>query len=228
VKIRVPHGYDFGRGREAVGRDLLNPHAWDAARQTDAAFALPTTRAELERRADDEELRSRARAIAEIARERGVSTLCSHGVGSGLLELNLLRELPNVRLVCTDFAPQTVARLGELVPAATFVLRNLTDPNPPGADLDLMHRLDAELSDDDWRLVFEMLTRPVLFVPNVLLGPFGVLRELARWGLHPRRLTRAGYFRNEPALRSLWTATHSDVPVRIGGARGFLLSPRAT
>lgn len=223
MRIKVRHAYDFGVAREAVGGDLLQPRAWDAARTAPGPFQLPETRAQWESLADDEELRARARDIAAFA---GAGPLCSHGVGTGLLELNIARQSPQLRLICTDYAPRTVERLALLFREAEVVLRDLTDSDPPSAALHLMHRLDAELDDDDWRSVFARLPETVLFVPNTILGPRGAAREVGRRLLRRGRLTNAGWFRNEAALRALWRETHVDRRVTVGGAPAYLLTPR--
>jgi hypothetical protein len=226
MRIRVRHAYDFGPGRAAVGSTLLAPSAWDAARSLPGPFGLPETREEWEESAERGDLRERARDVVAVAREVGATRLCSHGVGTASLELNLHRLAPELQLVCTDYAPLTVERLRRLFPEAEVMLRDLTDPDPPPADLHLMHRLDAELDDDAWRSVLAAIDRPILFVPNVVLDLAGVGRELARRVLRRGSLTEAGWFRNEAALRALWSTSHRDRPLTISDSRAFLLEPR--
>jgi hypothetical protein len=225
VRIVVRHTYDFGADRERIGPDLRRAEAWDAARATRGAFELPQTRTEWEQLAARDELRAAARDVVAVARERGAASLCSHGVGTAALELNIHRLAPELRLICTDFAPRAVGRLRALFPEAEIVERDLEGDEPPRADLHLMHRLDAELPDEAWRRVFSRLSEPVLFVPNVVLDLPTALRELAR-RVRRRGLTRAGWFRNEAALRALWEQTHTDRRLRVGEADAFLLEPR--
>jgi hypothetical protein len=72
MRITVPHYFDFGADRELVGEDVVRPEAWDALRtQSDGPFALPATRAEWERVADERpDIRDRARAIDALAKQR--------------------------------------------------------------------------------------------------------------------------------------------------------------
>ena len=226
MRIRIRHAYDFGPERGVVGRTLLDPSAWDAARSLPGPFELPENRVDWERCARRGDLERRAQDVASVARELGASSLCSHGVGTASLELNLHRAAPELNLTCTDYAPLTVERLRRLFPEAEVVLRNLVDPGPPLADVHLMHRLDAELDDDDWRSVFAAMERPILFVPNVVLDLAGAARETARRLVRRGSLTNAGWFRNEAALRALWSESHSDRPLTISDSRGFLLEPR--
>jgi hypothetical protein len=167
----------------------------------------------------------RAREILAIAEELGARSLCSYGVGGALIEQQIHRLDPDLRLVCADFAPRAVARLQQLFPEVEVVLRDLSRDGPLAADLHLVHRLDQELSHEDWRGVFARVQGPVIFVPSAVLGPIGTAKELVRRFRHPSA-TFAGWFRNEAALRDLWSPWFDDQPVTIGGLTGFLLLPR--
>lgn len=226
MRIRVRHAYDFGPERVRVGRTLLQPAAWDAARSLPGSFELPETREEWERAARRDDLEARARDVAAVARRLKATRICSHGVGTASLELNLHRAAPDLQIVCTDYAPLTAERLRRLFPEAEVVLRDLTEPGPPAAHLHLMHRLDAELDDERWRSVFAALDAPILFVPNVVLDLAGAAREVARRVLRRGALTDAGWFRNEAALRTLWAGTHRDTGLTVGDAPAFLLQRR--
>lgn len=219
------HTYDFGTDRARIGRDLLLPDAWDAVRETQGPFALPASREEWERAGDLEDLRSRAESVVAVAHELGASSLASYGVGTALLELNVNRLAPGLRLTCTDYAPRSVKRLGSLFPEAHVVCHDFAREAPVEADLHLMHRLDAELCDEAWRTVFPRFREPILFVPNVVLDLSSGLRELGRRFRH-RGLTRAGWFRNEVALRSLWASTHEDRRTLVGNQDAFVLTRR--
>jgi hypothetical protein len=151
--------------------------------------------------------------------------VCSYGVGTGLLEANLVHQLNDTRLICTDFAPETVRRLGELFSEADVRLHDLRSTPPPEADLHLLHRIDTELSDPEWRDVFSRLGQPVVVVATQVLDFHGLAAEL-RLSLSRRQLTRAGWSRTEAAFRRLWRSTHVDEPLRVGSLRGWLLLPR--
>jgi hypothetical protein len=203
----------------------VRPGAWDALRETSGPFGLPSSRVDWERRAASPALAARARDIAAVAARLGAASLCSHGVGTATLELNIARSAPGLRLVCTDFAPRTVARLGELFPEAEVVVHDLLRDEPVAADLHLMHRIDSELSDAEWRSVFPRLGTPIVLVPVLLLDWLEAAKALLRRARRPRA-ARAGYLRSEDALRALWHPTHSDERVRVGDATGYLLTPR--
>jgi hypothetical protein len=56
VRLTIAHRYDFRDGGDSIGRDLIQPRAWDAARDLAGPFALPESRAEWERLARQPEL----------------------------------------------------------------------------------------------------------------------------------------------------------------------------
>ena len=225
MKLAVRRVYDFGAERDEVGSTLLSPEAWDAVRRLPGAFRLPESREEWLAAGSTEPYISRATAVVELARELGADSLCSHGAGTALLEQQVQRLAPELALTCTDFAPETVERLRTLFDGVELVQSDLREVKTlPQADLHLMHRLDQELSRDEWHRVFASLEAPVLFVPSEILTPVVAVKELARRILRPRA-ANAGLFRNEAALRDLWSAWFDDRRVAVGDEAAFLLTP---
>lgn len=222
MRVTIGHTFDFRADRERVGGRLTLPEAWDAARATNGAFGLPDSRAEWERRADLPELRQRASAIVDIARGLDARSICSYGVGTGSLELNLHRVAPDLAITCTDYAPRATERLQLLFPEATVVVHDLSAQDPPAADIHLMSRIDTELDAAAWKQALARFTQPVLLVPVLLLDVNTFMRELARRVLKPRA-TRAGWLRSEDALRALWADTHRDERIAVADMPAFLL-----
>jgi len=146
-------------------------------------------------------------------------------VGAAYVELNLARAYPEGKLICTDFAPQTVERLAVLFPEADVRLSDLRDDSPLPADLHLLHRVDTELPNREWRQVLARFRAPVLLVATELLDWVALSRELRR-RLARSDAARAGYIRTEAAMRSLWKRTHVDRTIAVGELHGFLLLPR--
>jgi hypothetical protein len=226
VRLAVRRVYDFGAERAEVGPTLLSPEAWDAVRRLPGAFRLPESREEWLAAGSTEPYVSRAAAVVEVANQLGAGSLCSHGVGTALLEQQVQHLAPELALTCTDFAPDTVERLRSLFEGVEFVRADLRDAESlPQADLHLMHRLDQELSREEWHSVFASLASPVLFVPSEILTPAAAIKELVRRVLRPRA-TSAGLFRNEAALRDLWSPWFDDRRLAVADETGFLLTPR--
>lgn len=226
MRITIAHTYDFRDDGKTIGDNLLLPQAWDAARDTIGPFGLPESREEWERLAGQPQLERRAADIVAIARGLGARSLCSHGVGTGSLELNIHRLAPDVALTCTDYAPRATERLRSMFVEAEVTVHDLANAPPPPADLHLMHRIDTELRTETWRQVFARFSEPILVVPTLLLDVERMLKEVALRFLRPRA-SRAGWIRTEDAFRALWKRTHSDEVVTVDEQRAFLLSRRA-
>jgi hypothetical protein len=225
VRLTIAHVYDFRDDGGSIGGDLLHPEAWDAARDLAGPFGLPVSRAEWERLAAQPDLARRADDVAAVVRSLGARSVCSHGVGVAALELNVHRRLPDVRLCCTDYAPRATERLAGLFVEADVVLHDLEHEPPPSADLHLMHRIDTEFSAETWEHVFERFTEPILFVPAQFLDARRLVAEVGMRLLRPRAV-RAGWLRTRDAVCALWSRTHIEEEVGVGGSPAFLLSRR--
>lgn len=226
MRLAVRRVYDFGAERSEVGSTLLSPEAWDAVRRLPGAFRLADSREEWLAAGSTEPYISRATAVVGVASQLGAGSLCSHGVGTALLEQQVQHFAPEIALTCTDFAPDTVERLRSLFEGVELVQSDLRDVESlPQADLHLMHRLDQELSREEWHSVFASLSSSVLFVPSEILTPVAAVKELVRRVLRPQA-TSAGLFRNEAALRDLWAPWFGDRRVAVADEAGFLLTPR--
>lgn len=226
MRLAIRRVYDFGAEKEIVGPTLLTPEAWDAVRRLPGAFELEDSRQAWLEAGAAEPYPSRATAAADVFRRLGAGSVCSHGVGTALLEQRLHVHEPELRLTCTDFAPETIARLTRLFDGVELVVSDLRDAaSLPAADAHLMHRLDQELTREEWHDVFARLAAPVLFVPSEILTPRSAAKELARRVIRPRA-TNAGLFRNEAALRDLWSHWYDDDRVAFADEAAYLLTPR--
>ncbi|HLA82645.1 MAG TPA: hypothetical protein VJP78_13655 [Thermoleophilia bacterium] len=240
MRITARHHIDLGdEGARALGPTLLSAKAWDALRLDGPGgdpFTIPQDRVIwIERCLEDATVVRRAEEVASLARSLGVRRLFSLGVGCAWLEYNLKRVDPSLHLTCTDFAPGGIERLRSVFVECDETLRfdMLEDDFPQGPDMYLLHRIDTELDDRQWREVFSRMgrtgVRHLLFIPSGILGPRTWARERARafvsW-IRMRRLVFAGYLRTEARFRALWDGLYCVVWAgSLGGLRGFLLQP---
>jgi hypothetical protein len=226
LPITLRHHFDFGAERGLVGDDLIRAEAWDALRtQTSGPFALPADRDAWEAAADNPALHARAEALSTWLDELSVGRLASYGVGAGGLELWLHRLAPARQLVVTEYAPETVARLGHHFEGVEVRAHDLLADPPVEADLHLFHRVDTEFDNRQWRaIVGRFADLRVLLVAAEILGPRALVNEL-RTRLTRRTSSRAGWLRNRAAFRALWRTTHAATPARIGDLECWLLTP---
>lgn len=228
MRLTIRHHYDFGADRSLVGRDLVRPEAWDRLRtETTGPFALPPTREAWEADAETrDDLRRRAKAIDALLREHNARSVASYGVGTGALELWLHRLDPERRLACTDYAPAVVERLAALFPEAKVHRHDLFADDPLPADVQLLHRVDTEFTDVQWRALLQrMASARLLIVATELLDWQTLMNELRTRILRPRA-SRAGWIRTRDAFEALWRNTHTSAPVQVADLHGWWLEPR--
>jgi hypothetical protein len=228
IRLTLPHHYDFGADADVVGENLLRPDAWDRLRlRTNGPFSIAADRAELERQADERpELEARMRAVDAVLRERGAGSVASYGVGGGVAELWLLRIAPNRRLLLTDYAPETVKRLGHLLPEADVSRYDLIREPPLDADVHLFHRIDTELDNRQWRDVCSRFSGTTLVVIAGEVLPVSEIPRQLMAAIRNRGATAAGWTRTIPALESLWRGTHRGEQRVFGDLDGWVLDPR--
>jgi hypothetical protein len=163
----------------------------------------------------------RAAAVAAVCGRLGVRDLVSYGAGGGVFEVALGLAAPELRLSVTDFGPQSVERLRGLFGEAHE--HDLRADAPLPADLHLLYRVDTEFGDRVWRRVLDRFGT-TLFVPGGLGSTRSVIRQAMRGAL--RRQPRVGSLRNEAAMVSLWSRSHTWERLPVGDLTGFLLHPR--
>jgi hypothetical protein len=228
MRITMRHYFDFGPERPLVGDDLVRAEAWDALRlESSGPFAMPDDRARLERAADEQPaLGERARAIDGELAKRGLRALASYGAGAGLLELWLQRVRPGQPLLLTDYAPRTVERLRRLFPAADVRAHDLLRDPPLEADAHLLHRVDTELTNADWRDLLSRFGGETLVVAATEVATLPRLAAEVAGRLRRRRLSRAGWLRTRDAFEALWAPTHDAVALDLHDLEGWVLEPR--
>lgn len=231
MRLTVRHVFDFGQERELVGDDLVRPEAWDALRvKTSGPFGLAADRAALEAAADSRpDIEARARDLHALLEERGVCSLASYGAGAAALEVWLHRLAPERRLVLTDYAPQTVGRLAQLLPEMGVERHDLLAEGPvDGVDLHLFHRIDTEFTNRQWRGILGRFEHAaVLVLATEIIEWRRALAETVKRVRNPQ-LTRAGWIRTFDAFEALWRPTHDARNLRVGDLEAWELTPRVS
>jgi hypothetical protein len=230
------HAFFSPATAERLDRGLDGATAWDILRtsETDPTFAIPTTREMWESRCARDFLVERGAAIASLANRVGARAIVGYGVGSGCVEYQIHKSSPDLALYLSDFAPETVARLRRVFPdsATVSVVDLLRDDLSaiPGA-MTLLHRVDAQFTDDELRQIFGRLRAGghhlILVVPDLYLTARELVVEIGRRmatraGL--RHATPCGRLRTRSAYDSYWRGlyeTRSRGP--MGGGLEYIL-----
>lgn len=221
----------------SVGSDLLDPATWDELRlETDASeFSIPTDHESwVEACENTTSYARRAQSLVTLLKDAGIERALSVGVGSAALEYHLQNQYPRLDLVISDYSPKSVARLQDITTEFEAVVEFdiLRDNLDPWTDrCFIIHRVDTDLTDSEWKKVFERLKRQniefVVFVPGGVLTLRTILRTLAgtiRARLPSRRYTFAGYVRTLDRMKSLWESCYSIRRSKsVGGTPSYLL-----
>ena len=228
MRLTIRHVYDFAGDRALVGDDLVRPEAWDALRtRTTGPFSLPAERdAWIAGAEADAAVGARAAAIERWLSAAGATSVASYGAGTGALEWLLYRAAPERRLIATDFGPDTVARLAGLFAEATVRTHDLLRDPPLAADVHLLHRVDTELTDDEFRAVLRSFARERLLVVATGVLTVADVALMALQRVRQRGLTRAGWARTRGAFDALWRDTHSATPMAVHDLAAWDLRPR--
>jgi hypothetical protein len=128
-----------------------------------------------------------------------------------------LASTPGLELTVTEYAPETVKRLHDLFArVTTYDLRN----GPlPGFDLHVLHRVDTELSNRQWRRYFDRINAPHLMVFSGFVDLADLRREVS---LLRRHATKAGWVRTRSAFRLMLRGLNVEW-VSIGDLEGALI-----
>jgi hypothetical protein len=235
VKWTIKAYYPFSPRLER--KTLSSAEAWDRLRiDLDAeAFSIPADRNSwIGFCSRNPHAANGAREIGEMVLAKGLSTVFSVGVGTGCIEYHLKSQFPQIRLICTEYSPRVVHRLRAIfIECDCLELFDIRSTDWPRADektLHFLHRVDTELDDDHWRIVFgnmasSRVERILVVASGFLTAKTLIEQYLRRWGSvlgHP--LTFTGYLRTKEMFKTLWVpyyVVEEEYPV--GGLTGFLL-----
>jgi len=247
--IRHFHLFDVSVSKKEFSEEKLDSaESWDMLRMREPLFSIPDTReewvtvSELAKRKDgqDGRLIERGQDIAAFFKEQRITSVFAVGSGGAGLEYQIKKAYPGLRLVCSDFAPKTVLLLKKVFDEAEEVIRfdilhdewtPITDRTDAGTTACLIYRLDAQLTDREWREVFARMAargvRHVLYIPTGFLTLYDLLyrlRSRLKWWLAGKESVFSGYLRTKMTFHSFWKSHFSEQERVLGGMCGFWLS----
>ena len=227
---------------------LDSPESWDMLRTTDPLFTIADTRDEwievstqaVRKDGQDVHLAKRAREIAEILWAKNISTVFSTGSGGAGLEYLLYSVFPELKILCSEYAPATVSALKKVfLEAEDIILFDIKESNwnvvtermDAKNTLCLMYRLDAQFTDNEWKEIFTRLAGAgvvqVLFIPTGFLTMKGLLSRLRSritWFLKRRPMVFSGYLRTKETMHTYWERNFQSTEYVVGGMTSFWLT----
>jgi hypothetical protein len=248
LHLTIRHEETFGAETADLkdGR-LDSPEAWDVLRRVHPHFSVSPNREEwlracevkVKKDGQDGGLLLRAQTIIDLLRENKVTAVFSIGVGGAGLEYQIKKALPEIRLVCSEYAPNNVELLRKVFTEADSIIqfdmkgRDWTPalPKKEGEKIvTLMYRVDPHATDDEWRQIFERMYAEG--VSNILYIPCGflTLRSLLqrKWRIFSQRLRGvkfvfSGYLRTRKTFESYWAGLYRYEAKNFAGYTGYYL-----
>lgn len=247
-KLTVRHLESFGTDTDLLkGGELDSPESWDILRRSNPHFSVSAQREEwlracevkVKKDGQDGGLHARAQAIVELIRQKGIDVVFSVGVGGAGLEYQIKKMCPEIRIICSEYAPENVDLLNTVFLEADAVVPfdmkgenwTMALPQSPGEKiLTLMYRVDPHATDQEWRKIFERMR--AAGVTNILYIPCGFLTLkslfLRRWRVFKERLRGkkfvfSGYLRSRRTFESYWDGLYRAEVGEYAGYTGFYL-----
>ncbi|HEX6391349.1 MAG TPA: hypothetical protein VFZ89_17935, partial [Solirubrobacteraceae bacterium] len=114
-----------------------------------------------------------------------------------------------------------------LFPEAGVRTHDLLRDPPLEADVHLLHRVDTELTDAEFRAVLRRFAgERLLVVATGVVSPLDVALTLLQRVRRRGHLTSAGWARNRAAFEALWAATHDATALTVHDLSAWDLRPR--
>lgn len=247
IRLTIRHIEAFGPQTAALKDGVLDsPEAWDALRRDHPHFSIAPNREEwlrvtegaAKKDGQDGGLRQRAADVGILLKRKGITTVFSVGVGGAGLEYHLKKLHPDLRIICSEYAPENVEMLKKVFTEAdgivTFDMKG-ADWSPAVGEkiLALLYRVDPHATDAEWRQIFERMSAAgvsdVLFIPCGFLTLKSMFQR--RWrAFKLRRAGQAvvfsGYLRTRKTFESFWKDLYDGAPADFGGYTGYYLQRR--
>lgn len=252
LRLTVKHLESFGADTGALkDGELDSPEAWDVLRRANPHFSISADRAEwllaceakVKKDGQDGGLLARAQVISEVLRKRGIAAVFSVGVGGAGLEYQIKKACPQIKLVCSEYAPENVESLRKVFSEADEIVQfdmkgKDWSPALPGKPeekrLTLMYRVDPHATDKEWRGIFERMhaagVAEILYIPCGFLTLKSLFQR--RWRvfrdkLRGRKFVFSGYLRTRKTFESYWAGLYQAEAADYAGYTGFYLQIKA-
>ena len=240
MKLTLKSYYYFDDKKGELGDSLNRPESWDVLRmrEDNGPFSIPNERESWQEIClSNTTLRLRAKDIVKLLKTR-FNCIHSFGVGVACLEFLIKKEDPSFQLKCSDFASRGVERLKEIFVEAAMITHfdmingDWCEISPHG--ICLLHRVDRELNDEQWRTVLKKIKyagiKNILFIPSEMATLKRILHQQIKYiifKLLGKKMTFNGFMRTKERLISLLTESFDiDQVVNIHDLPGFLLTAK--
>lgn len=187
----IKHYYRFSkRITDKFKGDTLDKENWDILRNDDNTpyFMIPNNKKEYDDYCFKEiKYEKHAGLIIDLLKKYGLSdddSICSLGIGIGILEWHIKKSYPSIKLCCADYAEEGLKKVATMLEADQFVCFDivLDDFNLLSKyDYLLMYRISTEFDINTWKEVFKRAYQAgcekICFVPTEFVTIDDAVRE---------------------------------------------------
>lgn len=249
--LTIKHYQTFGKMAHLLKDNELNSmESWDALRITHPQFSISKNReewllacdAQVKKDGQDGGLLQRAHDVSKLLKEKKLNSIFSVGVGGAGLEYQIKKNSPEMKIVCSEFAPENVSLLKNVFIEADEIIRfdllrgdwaEIKQKYLSESSVCLMYRVDASFSDSQWREIFLNLHKTkiknIIFIPSSFLTLRSIYNRKSRelkWFLLQKPVAFSGFLRTKKTFESYWDGLYNEELYEFGGIKGFFLSIR--
>lgn len=246
--LTIKHYQTFGYSTSFFKDKVLDSsQSWDALRTTHPQFSISKNRkewllaseAQVRKDGQDNGLAKRAKDVNDLILEKGIKSLFSVGVGGAGLEYQIKKINPDLKLICSEYAPKNVELLKEVFIESDEIVefdilngdwKEINKKYLGESSACLMYRVDASFTDKEWRKIFVRLyvagVKNVIFIPSSFLTMLSIFNRKSReikWKMSKTDIVFSGYLRTKSKFRSYWRGLYNEKPMEFGGIKGFML-----
>ena len=206
--------------KSELGSQELNQENWDVLRteSKESAYAIEDNVEQYEKNClSCVSYEVAAGRILDVLKEHHCGHVVSMGIGKGILEWHLKRQMPELIVEGTDFAVRAVEKLKKVFPACDALhcfdmLRGDYRMFPPDAFF-IFYRVSEEFCYEDWRHIFTAMRSQrvlnIVYIPD-MLATRQLAERLERSRAHNqkqgRKETFCGWIYSEDTLEELFCA----------------------
>jgi len=229
---------------------LTSIESWEVLRTEHPFFSIPDTREEwlrtsevkIKKDGQDNRLIERAKEVVDLLTREQVTQVFSVGVGGAALEYQIKKAMPQVRMICSDYSPQTVHVLKQVFTECDEIVQfdiehdnwNTVQEEYLGEKgICLMYRVDAGVSDEAWHRIFRAMSKAgikkILVIPTgalTLLSIYNRKKRELKWLLKRVPVIWSGYVRTKKRFKGMWQLFYADLELSLGGLTSFLLTKK--
>lgn len=251
--LTIKHYQTFGEASAYLENHKLDSsYSWDILRLKHAHFSVPVDREEwlkaaetkIKKDGQDGGLLERVRDITALLKREKINSIFSVGVGGAGLEYQIKKSMPDIKLVCSEYAPRNIKLLKKVfIESNEIIFFNVLKGDwnfikqhylKDAHSVLLMYRLDASFTDDEWGRIFSTLynagIESIIYIPSSFLTLLSLLnrkkREI-RWLITRRPISFAGYLRTRKKSQQFWASLYEEKALSFGGLNGFFLKRKS-